>query len=64
MGKQISPYPDLLNAIQEKALPIVYKLKIRPTVFCYELYLWLKMKKWELARHNIIDIFYVTDVDK
>ena len=43
---------DLLDAIQEKGLPIM-----DTTIFCYELYLWFKMKKWELARHTLIDIF-------
>jgi hypothetical protein len=46
MNKYISPYPDLLDIIQEKGLPITNKIKIRPKVFPYELYLWLKIQKY------------------
>lgn len=46
LGKVLSPYPDLFERVQEKGLSITYKHKLKPTVWPYELYLWLKVQKW------------------
>jgi hypothetical protein len=54
VGKALSPYPDLFEKVQEKGLPIYDKLKLKGNVWIFELYLWLKLLKWELARNSLL----------
>ncbi len=60
----LSPYPDLFEKLQEKGLPIYYKLKVKRIVWPFEVYLWLKMQRWEMARHSVLEIFYPHDLQQ
>lgn len=46
MKKALEAYPDMFERLQEKGLPIFYKVKVRPTVWMFEVYLWLRTRKW------------------
>jgi hypothetical protein len=64
MAKFISPYPDLFNSIQAKGLPISYKVKLKPYIFCSELVVFYRMNEWKLTHHKMEDIFSITDLNK
>jgi len=53
MRKNIEPYPDLFDQIQNKALPINYKLKLKNYMFSYEIVILMRMEKWKLTHHPL-----------
>lgn len=63
LRKEIEPYPDLFEQVQEKGLSINYKMKLKGHTFAMEPIVLLRMTRWKLTHHSIHHIFCITDID-
>jgi hypothetical protein len=63
LGKEMEPYPDLFEQVQEKGLPVNYKMKLKGHTFAMEPIILLRMTAWKLTHHSIHHIFCITDIN-
>jgi hypothetical protein len=53
MRKDIEPYPDLFEQVQEKGLPVNCKMKLKGYTFALEPIVLVRMRKWKLTHHSL-----------
>jgi hypothetical protein len=53
LRREIEPYPDLFEQVQEKGLPVNYKMKLKGRSFALEPVLLARMSRWKLTHHRL-----------